>query len=501
MSFSPLEYLYKRFFWPLVDQTDREYLDFIVRNGSGMTQEQFLEREISRYTGQKEYKDIITAYNYYHYNQDILAKRRTMIDKNGIETELHYLPNNKIIDNQYQKIVDQKVNYLIGKPITFTSDNQNYSKMFQSYIDSKFLSKFNGVAIDSVNMGVGYEYPYYDASGNLQWQVFRPWEIIPFWKDDQCRELDAFARVYKRYGYDKTIFKSTKYVDFYTIDNVTHYIYENGTLRPDNNNPVSNYFFIGDTPYRWNRVPLIPFKRKSNDMRPLLNQCKCLQDAINSIESNFKDNMDEDFRSSPLVVINYDGEELDKFRYNLLQTGCVKVTTIDGQKGDVKALHIEVNKDNFESILDMAKQAMIENCRGYNVRDNRLTSDANQMHIQSMFADVDLDADFQATEYKSAFEDIKYFIDFDLNLKGKGDFFDEPIKVTFNRNLFINDATVIQNLAVSADMLSKQTLLAHHPYVDDVQAELERIKADAANGIIYSPINQQTPPAPEDGKK
>ena len=52
------------------------------------------------------------------------------------------------------------------------------------------------------------------------------------------------------------------------------------------------------------------------------------------------------------------------------------------------------------------------------------------------------------------------------------------MKVIFNRDVLINEAEKINNIRASEGLVSRETLLARHPYVEDVQKELERIKKE-----------------------
>src|SRR5690606_30633100 len=98
--------------------------------------------------------------------------------------------------------------------------------------------------------------------------------------------------------------------------------------------------------------------------------------------SDFQNNMEEDARSTILVLHNYDGQDLGEFRRNLAVYGAVKVRSTDGAKGGVDTLEIEVNKDNYESIIKLFKKALVENGRGYDAKDERMSNNPNQMNIQ-----------------------------------------------------------------------------------------------------------------------
>lgn len=470
---------------PIQPGIQTEYLSYLIMEGAQSEQDILfvIKSEVGIFLNSPAYAEIIKAHDYYQNHQDIERKKRVIRDK-GVTYPMPFAENNKILDNQYRRAVNQKANYIVGKPPTFTSDDTNYQAVFQKYMNADFMRVLDEAVIDAINMGYGYIYPYYDADGKLNWKCFHTYEIVPFWHDDSRNDCDAFVRMYAVPVYDGKVRKEEYHLDLYDQNGVRHYIVSGGNIVPDVNQTDGAYFTINDQPFKWNKVPLITIKRNFEG-KPLLNQCKSLQDAINEIESSFMDNMKEDFRSTILVVKNYDGEDLSDFRRNLAQTGAVKVKDVDGAHGGVEALSIEVNKDNYEAILQMLRQAIIENCFSYDVRDNRLTSDANQMHIESMFSDVDLDANIMENQFKAAFERIKFFVDFDINIKGLGDYFDTVLNVTFNRSMMISESTVIQNLVASEGILSRKTILEHHPYVSNVQKEMEQLQQDQKDADLY----------------
>ena len=485
-------------FKPTVNTIHTEYVKKLIERGAKtqMDKAGFLEQEIVKFKNSPYYKQVVTAYNYYEGKHDILRKKRQLIDKDGARTDLPYLPNNRIVDNQYANAVAKKVNYLTGKPFTITSNSDEYNEKLKKYLNRQFMRTFASVVTDSVNCGIGYLMPYYDTEGNLRWKHLRTWEVIPFWKDEQHTELDAFGRLYTVQGYEGFEERVWEKFDYYTKEGlIEHYVLDGNVLIPDVEHPNEPYFQVVMSEMEkeetfngsWQKLPLIPFKFNASE-QPLLNRCKSIQDAINEITSAFMDNMQEDTRTSLLVLKNYDGMETEGLRHKILSAGIIKVTTVDGVAGGVDTLKIEVNSENYKALLSILKEALIENCKSYSVRDNRLTSDANTVHIQSMFADVDIEADVQEIEYQAAFEDIEYFIDTDLSLKGEGDYFDEEMKIHFNRNLLINESQLTQNLIAcfNAGLLSRETALTKLTYCENPAREVEKIKADMEAELDYN---------------
>jgi SPP1 family phage portal protein len=139
-------------------------------------------------------------------------------------------------------------------------------------------------------------------------------------------------------------------------------------------------------------------------------------------------------------------------------------------------LTIEVNSENYKAIIEIFKKAIIENAMGYDAKDDRLAGNPNQMNIQSMYSDIDLDANNMETEFQASFEELLWFVNCHFANMGMGDFEGEEVEIIFNRDILISEGEVIENCGKSVGVLSDETIIANHPWVDDPQAELERLK-------------------------
>jgi SPP1 family phage portal protein len=445
-----------------------------------MTDKQFLEREIAKFKNSPKRKLMIEGERYYQGDHDILNRKRTVIGENGLLQEVENLPNNKIVDNQYAKMVDQKVNYLLGRPLTFDSKNKTYVDLLKKIFNNRFQRTLKNIGQDALNGGIAWLHPYYNEHGELAFKKFEPYEILPFWKDAEHTILDFAVRIYEVEAYEGTKEVIIEKVEVYSTKGIDRYVLQNGSLIPDVENPSSNYIVVIDedgkeVSYNWEKIPLIPFKYNNKEI-PLIKKVKSLQDGINTILSDFENNMQEDARNTILVLVNYDGQNLGEFRRNLAQYGAVKVKTVDGATGDLKTLTVEVNSDNYKVILEIFKKALIENAMGYDAKDDRLAGNPNQMNILSMYSDIDLDANGMETEFQASFEELLWFVNTHLANTGKGDFSNETVTVIFNRDIMMNESEVIDNCKKSVGILSNETIVGQHPWVDDVKKELQRIK-------------------------
>ncbi len=470
--------------------TETERVGRLILQGKrrGLSELQFFAAELQDWRDSPRRKEQLQGERYYRGQQDILRRQRTVIGTDGKLQTVDNLPNNRIVDNQYALMVDQKTNYLVGKPITLNCRNKTYTAQLGKVFGRRFGRLLKYVCEDALNGGLGWLYPYYDREGQLAFQHFPAYDILPFWADDDHTTLDCALRYYTQEvwnGYTKEIVER---VELFKDDGLWRYLFQHGQLIPDVElGEHENYFTVdmgGQTQeFNWTRIPLIPFKYNKQEV-PLLCRVKTLQDGINTMLSDFADNMQEDARNTILILKNYDGENLGQFRHNLATYGAVKVRS----DGGVETLQVEVNADNYQSILKLLKQSLIENARGYDAKDDRLSGNPNQMNIQSMYSDIDLDANGMETEFQAAFSDLLWFIDQDfVNRRGLGDFSGEDLQIVFNRDILINESESIDNCSKSLGILSNETIVEQHPWVSDVDLELARLRKEQDEAMARAP--------------
>lgn len=424
----------------------------------------YIDAKIAEFQLKKE--EMQESIRYYNYEQDILLKKRWTIGKEGKMQSIENLPNARIIDNQYKKAVDQKVNYLFSQLPSIKCEDEKYQEMVQDLYDNRFLRTLNKVALESYLCGISWLYISNDK-GELSMTKMDSTEIIPIWQDRNHESLDAIIRVYQTEEYKDGNIKMIDKVALYTKDDVRIY------LRDKDYTEIKEegYLEKDGLRYSFGEIPFIYFKSNSSEM-PLLKRVKSLQDAINAILSNYYDNMLEDPRNTIMILKNYDGQDLGEFRQKLAQYGAVKVSTgVDGADGDVNTLEVNVNSENYRLILDLLKEKLIENAMGFDMKSDKTSNAPNELNIKSMYSDMELDANQTALEFTASLEHLERFLKLIKNIKD-----DKLISTTeFKRNLMVNDEATINMIIQSEGLLSKKTLLSHHPFVDNVDEEIKAI--------------------------
>ncbi len=482
---------------------------------SCMSDKEFLEKEIARWKSSPQRIMQIKGHLYYDNEHDILTRKRTMIGEDGKLQEVKNLPNNQLIDNQYAKMVNQKANYLLGQPFVVKGNNTRYIELLKKVFDKRFMKTLKNGGKAALNGGIAWLYPYYTETGELAFRLFPSYEILPFWKDSEHTLLDFAVRLYLVEGYEGITPKIIEKVEVYDLQGIHKFILDGNVLIPDVSTEEENFEYTYVTAkdgkgkvtgLNWQKIPLIPLKYNEGEI-PLLKKVKSLQDGINVMLSDFENNMQEDSRNTILVLKNYDGTDMGEFRRNLATFGAVKVRYDGETKGGVETLEVTVNAENYRVIVEIFKKALIENAMGYDAKDDRLSGNPNQMNIQSMYSDIDLDANDMETELQAAFEEILWFVNVYLANVGRGDFENEEVTIIFNRDMLMNETEAIENCQKSVGILSDETIMEQHPWIDDPQEEMERLKNQREEEQVeferqqgYNPFQQQEKAVEEPGQ-
>ena len=424
----------------------------------------FIRNQISLFEPKKA--DMLQSIEYYNFKQDILNKKRFTIGKDGIKV-IDNLPNARVIDNQFKKAIDQKVNYLFSSLPTVKADDPEYQKLVSNLYNKKFLRTINKIALESYLCGISWLYVAND-NGKLSMTKMDATEIIPIWQDKNHESLEAVIRLYATSDMVNGELKTVDKLALYTDERVRVY-------KRDSFEEITNEGYLeaeDGTYFSFDKIPFVYFKSNSSEM-PLLNRVKSLQDGINSLLSNFYDNMLEDPRNQILILKNYDGEDLGEFRQKLAQYGAVKVTSsADGADGGVGTLEVHVNSENYRLVLDLFKEKLIENAMAFDMKGYKSGTAPNELNIKSAYSDMELDAAQTLLEFSASLEYLEYFLKAVHGITDE----DKVATVSFKRNLMVNEESIVNILNQSVGMISKKTMLAKHPFVEDVDEEIKALK-------------------------
>lgn len=460
-------------------------------SNTGKPLREFLSTVISEFESSEFRKNMDVAWRYYNNENDINKAKRMVIGRDPttgqpVLVESKVLANNKLNHNFLRKLTRQKIGYMLGKPFTLARtksapDDERADRFFEKtrkYMGMNFFSMIKNVARDSIVKGMGWIMVYYNEEGELKFKRVNPEEVIPLWADSDHTVLDAAIRKYTIEQYQGGKKKLLKFVDYYTLEGVYHFQYNDNGELVEAEEPYTSNFYVtrlneatGETErvgVNWTKIPLIPFKYDPDEQN-LLSRIKTLIDDYDSKTSGVANSID-DFPNSITVVKNYDGASKEEFVHNKNQ---YRTIFVQGD-GDAKSLETKLNIEEIDKHLERLRQDIYEFGQGVNTA-NKDIRDTSGVALRFLYADLDMDCMDWGSELQRSLMNLFWFIQQDIMAKEGEDFTDVEYEIVFNRDVIINESETIQNCFTSKGIISDETIAANHPWTLNPRKEVEEL--------------------------
>ncbi|MEK5277670.1 MULTISPECIES: phage portal protein [unclassified Paenibacillus] len=453
-----------------------ETLQQILENldaNAPMTLEEIIQAEVSAWERSDERKQMLIGKRYYRIKNDILEQRRKTIDAEGRMVAADNLADNRIPHGFVRKLVDQKIGYLLSKPFLPKTKKLEYQSELDLFFNDDFKMLFKNTGKDAVNCGKAWLHPYYTDTGELTFMRMNPEECLPIWKDAAHTELAAFIRVYEIEGYVAKKKQTVKRIEWWDLDGVQIFEEEAGKLKQlEKRNHLSVVEGTGEKPLNWERVPFICFKYNSEE-QPLIELIKKQVDDYDKQKSANSNNL-EDLPNSIYVVKNYSGQGGGEFRENISR---FRVAFVDGD-GGVDTISLDLDTEAYSNHMEMTRKDIFEFGRGVDTQSDKFSSAPSGVALRSLYQDLDLDCNDIENEFQAGLKQLIWFIDIHLAAVKGNDYSEEIVTFIFNRDMPINESEAITDASNSMGVISKETIVANHPWVTNTKEELARIEAE-----------------------
>lgn len=465
----------------LWDSKEQQEVEEIIIRGAraAATLEQIIQLETGEWRSSEKRKWMEIGERYYRNKTDILERERMAIGESGAKEPVANLANNKLANAFVKKLVDQKVGYLLGKPLSIQTENATYQEELTEIFDKDMLRRIQSTGKEAVNKGIAWWYVYYDEKGELSFRKMRSEEIIPLWRDEAHTILDAIIREYKVVVYEGLKRKTVRKIEWYDAIGVKRYVEDGTNLIPDvEAGGATSHFDIiapdgNPQPWSWGRIPFIWWKYNEEE-QPL---CEIVKSLVDDYDRNKSDNSNnlEDLPNSLYVVKGHGGTPAGEIRKNLSIYRIIKIDDPEGNSG-VDTISLDINTEAYKTHMEQARKDIYEFGRGVDTQGVEIGSAPSGIALRFLYSDLDLDANLMETEFQASLEQLRWFIDTHLFNTTKVDYSNEKVEFTFNRDMPIDEESIIRSIKDSVGILSDETLIAQHPWVRDVLAELDRIK-------------------------
>lgn len=438
-------------------------------------------------------------------NTEIMNRKHYIYAENDegepVKMEDVYKANNKLPSGFFKLLVDQKINYLLGNPLTFDVDPDD--EELEDTLPGTFQKKLKKAGKEASKKAVGWLQAYIDQEGEFGIKQIPSEQIIPVYKVDNQDELELIIRFYKvrALNEDNQVVKVNR-VEVWDDETVTYYqentedslyhLLDEQEMKQIFGQPYSNpkYHFqeelrFGDTVEEvegvgWGRIPFIPVYNNDEgdyDLQPV----KRFIDAYDIVNSDFINNL-EDFQDVYWILKGYDGENLNDFLQQVKRYKSLKVA----EDGDARAESIDIPHEARKEAKEGLRRDIFKFGQGFDpdkVGDGNVTN----VVIKSRFASLDLKADQFADEIREAIKKLVYFVN--EYRKQQGEEAIELNRVNFDRAMMINEVELLEANAQQRGHVSEDTRLSNHPWVSDQEEEQTKMQSDMEDRVDLDDID------------
>lgn len=413
----------------------------------------------------------LKAQNYYKNRTDILIEKPK--ERNKDESPLRNA-DNRIPFNFHGLLVNQKASYMFTAPPLFDLGSKAANQKLTSFLGDKFAKACKDLCINASNCTVGWLHAWKDSTGAWKYAVVPSEQIIPIWSKSLEKELLGVFRTYQE-------------IDDDTGDTYTIYEYWNDSECQAYRLKGGDELDTGLIPYNLfvdpelaeevngykhgvGEVPFFPFFNNNTDSNDLEN-IKPLIDTYCKVFSGFVNDL-EDIQEVIFILTNYGGADLGQFLRDMKDYKAIQIDSEGGEdKSGVSTLTIELPVEARKELLATTRKCIFEQGQGIDP-DPQNFGNSSGVALNFLYSLLELKAGLQETEFKLGFGRFIRCVCRLLTIPIK----DDTIIQTWTRTSVKNDLELSQIAQQSKAVVSNETIVEHHPWVEDSAKEMERLK-------------------------
>ena len=419
-----------------------------------------------------ERRRIITTEKRYYENDNLIK------DKGILPSETDPIRNadNRVSHNFHQLITDEKTAYMFTYPVLFDVGDKSINKQIKEILGDDFKSESAYLCTNATNNKVAWLHYWVDDDGKFNYSTIETEQCIPVFDGKLKKKLIGFYRYYQENEEDLSgRIKEFVIFEFWDKKHCEKYKFR-GSLNGTGLTYLSKDY--DEFEHDLEEVPFIEFKNNRNTISDLY-KYKDLIDIYDKVMSGYANDL-EDIQQLIYILENYGGEDLKEFETRLKRFKAVKVGTDEnGVKGDLRTLQIEIPVEARNSILEIIKKQIYESGQALQ-QDNENFGNASGVALKFFYRKLELKAGLTQIEFEKGFNELIRAIMRFLKIP---DWKTKIITQTWTRNMISNDLENAQIAAQSVDIISDDSILKNHPWVEDPEAEIEKLKKQKEENI------------------
>ena len=408
---------------------------------------------------------------YYEGDTDILYKKDTEEEKDNPLRNA----DNRIPTNWHGLLVDQKAAYMLTYPPTFDTGDKNTNKTITESLGDEFPKVCKDLCVEASNTSIGWLHCWKDDNSKFQYAVVPSEQIIPLFSSSLKRELIAVLRVYDSVndeGKVITIYEYWTDAECYayekesgkTVDESLRerYMFQNYIVDTQTTELSNNY------KHDFGEVPFIPFYN-NNIGTGDLKKVKKFIDVYDKVFSGFVNDL-EDIQEIIFVLTNYGGTNLKTFLQELKEHKVVDMQS-DGadEKTGLDTITINIPVEAREKVLTICEKQIYKQGQGVDPNPESF-GNSSGVALEYLYSLLELKAGLTETEFRLGFAKLIRMLCKAIGANAGN------IIQTWTRNKIRNDSETAEIASKSKGVISDETIVKNHPWVDNPEEEIKKLK-------------------------
>jgi len=472
--------------------TEIDLLKAKLEAGGALNESRILREILFEDKKSERKKKMYTGERYFRCEHDVLAKNFQQIpisetSQGGEKDSLRLFhnpnrSNHHCVSPFHHMLVAQKAAYLAGREPTITAKGTEaaFDEMLNRFADERFNATLYQWIVGAANKGVEYLHVYYDEEGGLKYCVVPAQEVIAVYDERNQQELQEIIRYYDITVLENGRERSKRKVEWWTKSHVTYFAEEkDGEFRKSEESGHWTVTKVVDgeavqvEEHGWGRVPFIELRNNDKEMTDL-ELIKGLVDAYDLISSEGTNNL-LDLVDLYWVIQGYGGETAGAIAKKLQIN---KAVQINDSSGRVDAKQVTLPVDGRLRWLKMLRKDIFHFGMGIDMDTENLGKAPSGVALKFQYATFYLKVNGIVPEIRRAIKELIRFVTEDHNRRRGVNWDWRDVQVILNTSSITDDLETIQVIEASKGLISEKTLLGKHPFIDDVNGEMERLKEE-----------------------
>lgn len=416
---------------------------------------ELLQKMLNKFFLEVEPK-LVKYKNYYDGLQAIMSKSYTDTTKPCSRTVINYCKN----------IVDSYCGYLATPSHISYSSKEDIEAIMEVLKYNDYQAEDADFLLNALIYGTAAELMYMDSASKTRFRLINPTQCFGVYDDSLTNDLLYFVRFYLANNWDE----SNKYkIDVYSDNSIKHY-----TMNGRNGSVV----FEEEEPHYFSQCPANIFNLP--DEKSIFDCILSLQDAANELVSAEIDDYSA-FCDAYLALIGMDADaediaQMKENRVLLLPEGA-----------SAQWITKNANDAQVENILKRIHEAIyrVAQCPDFS-SESFVGGVSSGIAIKYRLTGMETRAGKIEAEMKKALQRRVEIICGIATLKLGEEVF-RDIEISFKRNIPEDMTSIVALVNSLKGSVSDATLLAQIPFITDVNAEIEALKAQKqANMSLYN---------------